>query len=61
MGILIKEDSVWNQHNMGRRRRPESVDRLRKAALAAARPFRGPADPEIELELVLDQFISSIT
>ena len=59
VGILIQEASTWDQHVAGK---PSETDEmLRKGAIELSRPWRGPAAPSVELEVVPDQFISEIT
>ena len=52
VSVLIKEDKLSKD--------PNSVNKLRKAALALAEPFHGLDDPTVELKIVLDQFIPSV-
>ena len=59
VGILLQEASAWDQYVAGRP--SQTQNNLRKAALELSRPWRGPGAPSVEVEVVLDQFISEIT
>ena len=58
VGIFMREVGPFDQFSGVKD--SESVDNLRAAALKLSRPFRGPASPTVDLEVVLDQFVSSL-
>ena len=59
VGIFIREVMPWDQFH--RVVDSESIIKLKKAANELAKPWKGPEDPSIEMEVILDQFTSAIT
>ena len=59
VGIFLREESEWDQH----RNHPDSasLSNLRAAAVQLSRPYRGPGQPSIDVEIVPDQLLSGIT
>ena len=59
VGIFLREATTWDQwrgeHD------DESINSLKIAALELSRSWRGPAAPKIDMEIILDQLLSSIT
>ena len=59
VGIFLREATTWDQWNGGKD--AESINNLRTAALGLSRNWRGPTAPHLDMEIVLDQLLSSIT
>ena len=59
VGIFLREADVWDQWKSGRD--AESILNLKTAALGLSRNWRGPTAPKKDMEIVLDQLVSSIT
>ena len=59
VAILLDEDTVWDQHRGAPEYEP--IQSLKKAANKLSCPWRGPGVPEIDMEIVLDQLMGSLT
>ena len=59
VGIFLREADTWDQWRSGQD--AESIHNLRVAALGLSRNWRGPTAPNLDMEIVLDQLLSSIT
>ena len=59
VGIFLREATAWDQWKGGKD--AESINNLRTAALGLSRNWRGPTAPHLDMEIVLDQLLSSIT
>ena len=59
VGIFLREADTWDQWRSGQD--AESIHNLRVAALGLSRNWRGPTAPNLDMEIVLDQLVSSIT
>ena len=59
VGIFLREADVWDQWKSGKE--AESILNLKSAALGLSRNWRGPTAPNLDMEIVLDQLVSSIT
>ena len=59
VGIFLREADVWDQWKSGRD--AESILNLKNAALGLSRNWKGPMAPKLDMEIVLDQLVSSIT
>ena len=59
VAFLLDEGTMWDQH----RGAPEfeSIQNLKTAANKLSRPWRGPGIPEIDVEIVLEQLMGSLT
>ena len=58
VGIFIREAGPFDQFSGVED--SQSLANLRAAALTLSRPFRGPSPPTVDVEIVLDQFVSSM-
>ena len=59
IGLFLREAMTWDQWKGGHD--VESINNLRTAALGLSRNWRGPTAPKIDMDIVLDQLLSSIT
>ena len=59
VGIFLREATTWDQWRGGQD--ADSINNLKAGALGLSRNWRGPTAPILDVELVLDQFVSSIT
>ena len=59
VGIFLREATQWDQWRGVKD--AESIQHLRAGALGLSRPWKGSAYPIVDVEIVLDQLLSSIT
>jgi len=59
VGIFLREESEWDQH----RGHPDSgtLSNLRAAAKQLSRPYRGPGQASIDVEILPDELLCGIT
>ena len=59
VGIFLDEEAVWDQHIP--HPEYEALQSLKKAAKKLSHRWRGPEAPKVEMDIVLEQLMGSIT
>ena len=59
VGLFLREAGTWDQWRGSHD--AESIINLKTAALGLSRSWRGPTAPKMDMEIVFDQLLSSIT
>ena len=59
ISITLREETEWDQHKGGQD--SSSMSNLRAAVIQLSRPYRGPGQASINVEIVADQLLSGIT
>ena len=59
ISITLREETEWDQHKGGQD--SSSMSNLRAAVIQLSRPYRGPGQASIDVEIVADQLLSGIT